>query len=99
MLSTNAQGAVPTDPTSIPAKELAPATVADPVVVDLGKTKRKDIKALKRGEGKLMREVSQIMNEVRRELMDELAGRHLVPVVILYRPKRKRRTALETVGS
>lgn len=63
-------------------------------MVDLGKTKKKNIRALKRGEGKLMKEVSRVMSEVRVELIDELAGKHLVPVVILYRPRRKRRSGL-----
>jgi Family of unknown function (DUF6200) len=61
-----------------------------PVVVDLGKTKKKDLKALKRGEGKLMADVHNVMTEIRAN-NSELAGKELVPVIILYRkePKRK----------
>jgi hypothetical protein len=90
--------AAPTDSTIISTKlsQIAPATVADPVVVDLGKTKKKNIRALKRGDGKLMKEVSRVMSEVRSELIEELAGKHLVPVVILYRPRHKRRSAFHS---
>jgi hypothetical protein len=73
-----------------------PAVHADtgvkPVVVDLGKKKTKDIKALKRGEGKLMEDVQRVIQEVRAN-STELAGKELVPVVILYRKMPKRRAA------
>jgi len=63
-----------------------------PVVVDLGKKKNKDIKALKKGEGKLMEDVNRVMQEIRANSKD-LAGKDLVPVVILYRKTPKRKTA------
>lgn len=78
--------------------QTAPATVSDPVVIDLGKVRKKEIRELKRGDGKLMREVSHVMNEVRKALAEEMAGKHLVPVIILYKEKRKRRTVLNPIG-
>jgi len=61
-----------------------------PVIVDLGKSKKKkDIKALKRGEGKLMEDVNRVIEEIRLN-SSELAGKELVPVVVLYQKARKR---------
>jgi hypothetical protein len=57
-----------------------------PVVVDLGKEKSKTLRALKKGEGKLVAEVARIVEEVRAK-SSELAGKELVPVVIIYRKK------------
>lgn len=63
-----------------------------PVVVDLGKQKSKTLRALKNGEGPLMLDVTRVIEEVRAK-SSELASKELVPVVIVYRkkPKRKRR--------
>ena len=64
--------------------------VVTPVVVDLGKVKRKHVKRLKRGEGKLADEVLDVLDEVNDELGDELEGTTLVPVVMVYERKRKK---------
>jgi len=65
------------------------------IVIDLGKAKRKRIKALKRGRGKLMGEVADALNEASNEinsrLGEEAANGLLVPVVLVYRRKRKRK--------
>ena len=61
-----------------------------PVVVDLGKQKSKTLRALKRGQGKLMEDVGRVVQELRANSA-ELAGKELVPVVILYRKRPKRR--------
>jgi hypothetical protein len=74
------------------------ATRSHPVVVDLGTTRKSHIRALKQGEGKLLADVSRVIDEVRKALPDELAGKHLVPVVILYKTKRKRRSALDSIN-
>jgi hypothetical protein len=68
------------------------ATIA-PVVVDLGKEKSKTLRALKNGEGPLMQEVARVVEEVRAK-SSELANKELVPVVIIYRKKPKRRSML-----
>jgi hypothetical protein len=66
------------------------ATIA-PVVVDLGKEKSKTLRALKNGEGPLMQDVARVLDEVRAR-SSELAGKELVPVVIIYRKKPKRKS-------
>ena len=66
------------------------ATIA-PVVVDLGKQKSKTLRALKNGEGPLMQDVARVLDEVRAK-SSELAHKELVPVVILYRKKPKRKS-------
>jgi hypothetical protein len=66
------------------------ATIA-PVVVDLGKEKSKTLRELKNGEGPLMQEVARVVEEVRAR-SSELASKELVPVVIIYRKKPKRRS-------
>jgi Family of unknown function (DUF6200) len=61
-----------------------------PVVVSLGKQRRKRIRQLKRGRGKLMREVAQVLDQVRGSFGDHAEGKLLVPVVLVYRQKRRR---------
>lgn len=70
-----------------------------PVVVDLGKEKSKALRALKKGQGKLMDDVARVLQEVRANSSD-LAGKELVPVVMIYRkkPKRKPRSMLLPFG-
>jgi hypothetical protein len=69
-------------------------SVLPPVVVDLGKVKRKLIRELKQGEGELMDDIAHAVEAVRSNLGSELKGKELVPVVIVYerKPSRRRRT-------
>ena len=62
----------------------------DPIVINLGKQRRKRIKDLKRGRGVLMDEVMQTMAQVSGQLGGEANGKVLVPVVLIYREKPKR---------
>jgi hypothetical protein len=62
-----------------------------PIVIDLGKTKKKRIKDLKRGHGRLMAELATVIDEVRGNLGEAAGGQQLVPVVIIYKEKRKRK--------
>jgi hypothetical protein len=66
-----------------------PKSEIAPVVVDLGKAKKKDIRSLKLGEGKLLAEVHSVLEELRAN-DTELANKTLVPVVMLYRKPPKR---------
>lgn len=66
------------------------ASITAPLVVDLGKTRRKRIKALKRGKGKLAGEVREVVEMVQADLGEEVGGCVLVPVVVLYRRRSKR---------
>lgn len=61
-----------------------------PVVVDLGKTKKKLIRELKHGEGKLMEDVKEAVEAVRSNL-PEMEGKELIPIVIIYERKTPRR--------
>jgi len=61
-----------------------------PVIVDLGKRKKKAIKDLKNGHGYLMDEVTDAVSRARLTLPEADQNKPVVPVVILYRKKRKR---------
>ncbi len=65
--------------------------VATPVIVDMGKTKAKRIKRLKKGKGPLMDEVVDVLDEVADALGDDLDGTIMVPIVIVYKEKKKRK--------
>lgn len=62
-----------------------------PIIIDLGKKKRKRIKDLKRGRGRLMTEVAGVINEARMNLGSEAEGKEFIPVILIYRKKRKRK--------
>jgi hypothetical protein len=66
------------------------ASAVDPIVINLGKQRRKRIKDLKRGRGVLMDEVMQTMAQVSGQLGGDANGKVLVPVVLIYREKTKR---------
>lgn len=62
-----------------------------PIILDLGKKKKRALRDLKRGRGRLMDEVEQTLDEVRAGLGDQMEGKELVPVVMVYRKKSRRR--------
>lgn len=64
-----------------------------PIVVDLGKVKRRHATALRDGDGPLLDEVEQVVDAVRKSVGEEVDGAKILPVVVLYRvkPKRKKR--------
>jgi hypothetical protein len=66
------------------------AAVTRPILVDLGKVRGKQVKRLKRGQGKLWDEVLDVCEEVSHQLGEEAEGKVLVPVVMVYRKKRKK---------
>lgn len=59
----------------------------DPVVVDLGKQKKKQVKKLRKGQGGLMRDVQDVIAELRAAGTIEASSQ---PVVIVVREKRRR---------
>lgn len=71
--------------------------VTTPIIVDLGKTKAKHIKRLKQGDGRLMEEVVEVMEEIVEALGAEVDGKILVPVVMVYQKKPKRRRSQITL--
>ncbi len=62
-----------------------------PVILDLGKTKRKNIKQLRQGRGKLIGDIDEAMKEISQSMGSQADGKQLIPVVLLYRKKSKRR--------
>jgi hypothetical protein len=78
-----------TAPIPSPPAEAAP--LATPVIVDMGKKKRKAMRRLRKGRAKAMSEVMEIVEEVREQLGDQADGTTIVPVVVIYGRKRQRR--------
>jgi hypothetical protein len=77
------------DTTPKPAEPLPP--IYGPYIVDLGKASRKQIRALKRGEGKLQDDVEDAIYKMATEHLKEAdKGKPIVPVVLIYRQKRRR---------
>ena len=72
------------------------ADIVEPIIVDLGKKKRKQIKRLKKGRGKLWRDVIDVVDEVGEQINGDSEGKTIVPVILIYRrrPKRWRRARL-----
>ena len=70
--------------------ESAFTEMTQPVIIDLGKQKRKKLKALKKGEGALWDEIFEVMDEVKDMLGEEADGKLMVPIVMLYEKKSKR---------
>lgn len=64
---------------------------AVPIIVDLGTRRKKLINDLKDGRGKLLVEVDLAVEQARAVLPDADKNKILVPVVVLYREKRKKR--------
>lgn len=62
-----------------------------PVIYDLGSRKKKYIRRLKNGRGELMAEVALAVEQVRASLPDEQRDRNILPVVFIYKKKRKGR--------
>lgn len=66
------------------------AEVTAPIIVSLGKKKKKAIKSLKRGKGSAMDEVMDVIEQVQTNLGEQAAGKIIVPVVVIYRKKERR---------
>jgi hypothetical protein len=64
--------------------------MTQPIIIDLGKKRSKAIKAMKRGEGKLWDEVLDVVEEVKEMLDEDVDGKVIVPVVLVFEKKPKR---------
>jgi hypothetical protein len=71
-------------------EKAAPAEITTPIIVSLGKKKKKVIKRLKKGKGAAMDEVLDVVEQVQANLGDDAAGKVIVPVVVIYRQKMRR---------
>jgi hypothetical protein len=68
----------------------ATAHVTAPVVVALGKQRKKRIRSLVRGKGRLMDEVQDVIDQVKANFHDGAEGKIFVPIVLVYRRKTRR---------
>lgn len=66
-------------------------TDARPILIDLGKIKGKVVRQFREGRGELVGEVQQVLAETRKNLGAEAAGKELVPIVLVYKKKAKRK--------
>lgn len=62
-----------------------------PFVVDLGKARRGAVRKLKQGRGRLMEEAQDVIDEVRAGLGAEGNGKEIVPIIMVYRKKNRRK--------
>lgn len=77
-------------PTTARTESAHPSTSTPPVVLDLGKQRRKRIKELQRGEGRLMDEINASIEELRTA---GALGPNVQPVVVVVRQKRRKARA------
>jgi hypothetical protein len=61
----------------------------DPILVDLGRKKRKDIKRLRDGEGRLMTEVQDTLDELK---SNGSISENAQPIIIIVREKQSNKT-------
>ena len=69
-----------------------------PVIVDLGVTKKKAIRNLKCGRGPALVEVERVLDTVRTTLAADVDGKVLVPIVMVYKKRPKRRRVFKGLG-
>jgi hypothetical protein len=65
--------------------------VSMPIVIDLGKERQKRIRQLKRGRGRLLDEIDEVVEHVKAGLGPDDQAKQLVPIVMVYRKKQKRK--------
>lgn len=75
------------------AEEAEPKTteMTQPIVIDLGAQKSGNIKGLKKGKGRLWDEVLNVVDETKEMLGAEADGKILLPVILIYKKKLKRK--------
>ena len=67
------------------------AEMTQPIIIDLGKQRSRALKKLKEGEGKLWDDVLDVIEEVKELLGTDAEGKVLVPVILIYRERSRRR--------
>jgi Family of unknown function (DUF6200) len=77
--------------TSNAAETAVRADAKAPVIIDLGKHRRKRIKGLRKGTGRLVDEVSSCLDELK---ASGAIGANAQPVIIVVREKRRRISSL-----
>lgn len=66
--------------------------ITQPILINLGARKPGKIKKLKKGKGKLWEDVLNVVDETREMLGEKAEGKVLVPVVLIYSKKVKRKS-------
>jgi hypothetical protein len=61
-----------------------------PIILDVGKTSRRNVRDLEQGCGKLVQDVNDALTEVTASLGEQADGKHFVPVVLIYRKKARK---------
>lgn len=74
-------------PEQKPAAAASIGNSASPIVLDFGKHRRKAVRALRKGEGKLMGEVSAALDELR---ASGAVSSSAQPIIIIVQQKRRR---------
>jgi hypothetical protein len=90
---TDAQaGADPATPPVEPAANENVETIemTSPIIVDLGRERSRRIKDLKRGEGRLMDEVLEVIDDVGDMLGSDAEDKILVPIILIYSRSSRR---------
>jgi hypothetical protein len=71
--------------------------MTQPVIIDLGKQRPRSLRELKKGEGKLWDEVLDVAEEVKDMLGIDAESKVLIPIVMLYQEKSRRRLDLDRI--
>lgn len=72
--------------------------VTEPIIIDLGKQPTKRMKRLLKGRGKLWNEVADVIDEARVMLGDEVEGKTILPIILVYGKKTKKRRVRGLLG-
>jgi hypothetical protein len=65
-----------------------------PIIIDLGKRKKKAIKRMKNGEADILMEIDEALSRAAEAMGDDAKGKVLVPVVLIVEKKAKRWSTL-----
>jgi len=71
---------------TVEKKKSEPSKTLGPIIVDLGKRRRKDIKQLRQGTGELVDEVSECLQEL---VASGSVSADAQPVILIIREKQK----------
>jgi hypothetical protein len=88
---TPAETDAPTTDAPLAAVPAPRGEVTAPIVVDLGRRRARQIKKLREGRGPLVGEINEVIAEVRTALAADLDGKTIVPLVVVYKQKKRRR--------
>jgi len=82
----------------VPGAGASTAEIMPARLIDFGKARPKRIRALKQGRGPLYQEVLDALTEARSTLEPEVAGKPILPLIVIVEKNSRRRTWLPLVG-